>query len=231
VIDLLAAGAGGAGLLALAVYHPNCPLFGATIASGPRDRRRVYLTFDDGPNPEATEAILETLDRYQVPATFFMVGNHVRRYPETARRVAAAGHDIGNHTQTHTKLHVHGPRRVRREIESAHAEIVATTGVTPGRFRAPHGYRNPFVGPVVRRLGYRVCGWSFGVWDTDKPGAAEIRRRVRVKLKPGAIVLLHDGDGYDPLGDRLQTAQALDGIIEDARNNGFEFGSLRELTS
>jgi peptidoglycan/xylan/chitin deacetylase (PgdA/CDA1 family) len=159
------------------------------------------------------------------------VGDHVHRYPEAARRVAAAGHEIGNHTQTHTKLHLQGPRRVRRELEAAHEEIAATTGVTPHSFRAPHGYRNPFVTAAVRRLGYRVFGWSFGVWDTDRPGAEAIRRRVRVKLEPGAIVLLHDGDGYDPTGDRRQTAAAVEGIIQDGRSAGYDFGSLRDLAS
>jgi peptidoglycan/xylan/chitin deacetylase (PgdA/CDA1 family) len=232
VIDLLAAGAAASvGVLATAVYHPNCPLFGRVTGSGPSDERRVYLTFDDGPNPWATEAILETLERHRVPAAFFMVGEHVRRHPATARRVAAQGHDIGNHTQTHTKLHLQGLGRVRRELESAHAEIAGTTGVIPRSFRAPHGYRSPLVAPAARRLGYRVFGWSFGVWDTTRPGAPEIRRRVRAKLRPGAIVLLHDGDGYDPYGDRRQTAEALSGIIQDACDAGYELGSLRELAS
>jgi peptidoglycan/xylan/chitin deacetylase (PgdA/CDA1 family) len=82
---------------------------------------------------------------------------------------------------------------------------------------------------VVKRLRYQVFGWSFGVWDSARPGADEIRRRVRARIRPGAIVLLHDGDGYDPTGDRRQTAEALPGIIEDARNAGYELRPLREL--
>ena len=82
---------------------------------------------------------------------------------------------------------------------------------------------------AAARLGYTVFGWTFGVFDTARPGVQEIRRRVRTRLRPGAIVLLHDGDGYDPDGDRLQTAQALPGIIADARSAGYEFAPLREL--
>jgi peptidoglycan/xylan/chitin deacetylase (PgdA/CDA1 family) len=82
---------------------------------------------------------------------------------------------------------------------------------------------------LARRFGYTVFGWTFGVFDTARPGAEEIRRRVRVRLRPGAIVLLHDGDGYDPAGDRMQTAEALPGIIRDAREAGYEFGALSEL--
>jgi peptidoglycan/xylan/chitin deacetylase (PgdA/CDA1 family) len=158
-----------------------------------------------------------------------MVGAHARRYPELARRVAQAGHEIGNHTEHHVKLHVRGPARIWAELDAAHDAIVATTSTTPRLFRAPHGYRNPFVGPVAQRLGYRVIAWTFGVWDSARPGAEEIRRRVRAKGRPGAIVLLHDGDGYDPEGDRRQTADALPGIIRDARDAGYRFGPLGEL--
>ncbi len=234
MIDLLLAGGAGAALGALAtgVYYPNSRLFGRAIGWGIRG---LYLTFDDGPNPGATEAILDTLALEGVPAAFFMVGEHVRRFPATARRVAEAGHEIGNHTQHHVKLHRLGPARIRTELEGAHASIADATGIIPRAFRAPHGYRNPFVAPVVRRLGYTVFGWSFGVWDSNRPPAEEIRRRVRAKLPAGggggAIVLLHDGDGYDATGDRRPTAEALPGIIRDARAAGCEFRALSELVA
>ncbi|OLC07714.1 MAG: hypothetical protein AUH42_03010 [Gemmatimonadetes bacterium 13_1_40CM_70_11] len=233
MIDLLLAGAGGAALGALAtgVYYPNSRLFGQAIGWGSRAGGGLYLTFDDGPNPVATETILDTLSAQGVPAAFFMVGEHVRRFPATARRVAAAGHGIGNHTQHHVKLHRLGPARIRAELEGAHATIAEATGRVPRIFRAPHGYRNPFVGPAVRRLGYTLFGWSFGVWDSNRPPAEEIRRRVRRKLAPGAIVLLHDGDGYDPAGDRRPTAEALPGIIRDAQAAGYEFRPLAELVA
>ena len=96
----------------------------------------------------------------------------------------------------------------------------------------PHGYRNPFVGVTTRRLGYTVFGWTFGVWDSDpRVSADEIRARVRRKLRPGAIILLHDGDGYDPQGDRRRTAAALPGIIADARSAGYTFRPLGELVA
>jgi peptidoglycan/xylan/chitin deacetylase (PgdA/CDA1 family) len=82
---------------------------------------------------------------------------------------------------------------------------------------------------VARELRYEVFGWTLGVWDSDRPGAEDIRRRVRRGLCPGAILLLHDGDGYAEEGDRAQTAEALDGIIRDARDEGYEFRPLREL--
>ena len=224
-----AAAIGALGAAAFGAYYPNAWLFGPVIGHGPRTGRDLYLTFDDGPNPQATDRILETLARENVPAGFFMVGDFIRRYPEVARRVHAAGHEIGNHTDHHVKLHRRGPGRVRTELESAHRTIVDQLGMTPRTFRAPHGYRNPFVGATTRRLGYRTIGWSFGVWDSARPGAEQIRARTRKHLHPGAIVLLHDGDGYDPAGDRLQTADALPGIIRDARDLGYRFRPLSGL--
>lgn len=233
MIDLLLAGAGGAALGALAtgVYHPNSRVFGPAIGWGPAGGRGLYLTFDDGPSPSVTEAILDALAGADAPAAFFMVGEHARRFSATARRVAAAGHEIGNHTQHHVKLHRCGPARIRAELEEAHLALADITGRPPRIFRAPHGYRNPFVARAARRLGYTVFGWSFGVWDTTRPPPPpeEIRRRVRGRLAPGAILLLHDGDGYDPLGDRRATAAALPAIVRDARAAGYEFRPLTEL--
>ena len=226
---LVPAGLAAVGVLAAGMYHPNAPLFGRAIGRGPRGGRALYLTFDDGPNPDATDRILDTLEAEHVPAAFFMVGEHVRRFTTAARRAAGLGHEIGNHTQHHVKLHVRGPARVRAELQEAHDTIVTVTGQPPRAFRAPHGYRNPFVAAAARRLGYRVFGWTFGVWDSDRPPAGEIRRRVRAKLRPGAIILLHDGDGSNPNGDRRSTAEALPGVIADALAAGYEFRPLGEL--
>ena len=210
-------------------YDPNSPVFGPVIGRGPSDRV-IYLTFDDGPNPGVTEWILRILERENVPATFFMVGRQIERYPRTAMAVAKAGHEIGNHTYSHVKLHRVGPARAVEEIDRAHHAILRVTGTVARSFRAPHGYRGPFVTRAIAPYGYRVFGWTFGVWDSDCPGTAVIRERVRRKLRPGAIVLLHDGDGYASRGDRWQTADALQDIIADARAADYQFGSLSLVT-
>jgi peptidoglycan-N-acetylglucosamine deacetylase len=209
-------------------YSPNSRLFGPVIGRGPR-RRVAFLTFDDGPNPGVTEQILEVLDREAVPAAFFMVGTHVARYRETARAVARAGHEIGNHTYSHRKLHRVGPRRAADEIRRGHEIIAEVTGIVPRSFRAPHGYRSPFVARAIAPYRYRVFGWTLGVWDTARPGPETIRARVRTGLQPGSILLLHDGDGYNPNGDRWQTATALQGIITDLKTAGYRLAPLAEL--
>ncbi len=234
IVPIVAAAAAAAGTLAWGAYDPTSPLFGRVLGRGSKRERVLYLTFDDGPRPSVTARILATLARERVPAAFFLVGAAVRLHPEMARRVAAAGHEIGNHTRSHRKLHRLGPSAVRAELTGGHKDIVEITGQIPRAFRAPHGYRNPFVTRVANKLRYRTIGWTYGVWDSDRPPAEEIRRRVRAKLKPGAIILLHDGDGYDPAGttergDRSNTAAALPGIIADARAAGYEFRSLGDL--
>jgi len=219
------------GACSYGMLAPNSTLFGPVIGRGPRDGHALYLTFDDGPSPSATERILGTLEARGVPAAFFLLGRHVRMHPRLASRVGHAGHEIGNHTQRHAKLHLKSRRFIEAELRAAHASIEDVTGRAPRAFRAPHGYRNPTVHAVARELNYEIFGWTLGVWDSARPGAEEIRRRVRRGLTAGTIILLHDGDGYDPEGDRSQTAEALDGIIRDARDSGYTFRPLGELLS
>jgi peptidoglycan/xylan/chitin deacetylase (PgdA/CDA1 family) len=231
---MLEIGAAGAGLLLgtgiWGAYAPNSPVFGPVIGRGPRERV-AFLTFDDGPNPGVTERILEILQRESAPATFFMVGEHVERHPATAAVVALARQEIGNHTYSHAKLHLASPSRVRDEIRRAHQAITGVTGQVPKSFRAPHGYRGPFVTRAIKPYHYRSFGWTLGVWDSARPGAELIRARLRRGLRPGAIVLLHDGDGYDPAGYRWQTAAALPGIIRDVRDAGYRLESLSALAA
>jgi peptidoglycan/xylan/chitin deacetylase (PgdA/CDA1 family) len=228
---LLSAGTAAltAGVLAHGIFYQNSPLFGRAISRGSRHSRDLYLTFDDGPSPTATGQVLEILELHRVPAAFFLVGNNVTRNPELARLIGNTSHEVGNHTVDHRKLAFQGARSVLRELYQAHQMIANATGHTSRIFRAPHGFRNPYVGCAARQLKYTVFGWTFGVWDSARPGADEIRRRTRDKLKPGAIILLHDGDGSDPAGDRSQTAKALSGIIVDAQDAGYSFKPVSDL--
>jgi len=229
---ILAAGAGlaaaAAGTAIYGVVAPNSPLFGPVIGRGPRSENHLYLTFDDGPARD-TGRVLDALAEDDVPATFFVLGDRVARDPGRARAAAQAGHELGNHTFTHPKLHWKGRQAIASELHRTHETIIAAADRVPRVFRAPHGYRNPIVHSVARELGYRVFGWTIGIWDSDNPGVEEIRSRVRARLCPGAIVLLHDGDAYDATGDRSQTAAALPGIVRDARELGYTFRPLTDL--
>jgi peptidoglycan-N-acetylglucosamine deacetylase len=223
--------AAGATLVAggAAVYgalHRNSNLFGRVLRALPTRERIVSLTFDDGPNPYATPVILDALAKYKVPATFFFLGRHVERWPELVARAANEGHQIGNHGYYHRKLHLKSPVYIRDDLERGKRAIEAAGGGTPRVFRAPHGFRNPWVTSIARQLGERTIGWSLGVWDSDCPGMQPIVDRSLKGITPGAILLLHDGDGYDPLGDRMQTALALPKIIAGLKLHGYLFSTL-----
>lgn len=222
----IAAGLAACGAAAHGTFHRNSALFGGVLGALPTHAREVALTFDDGPNPCATPHILDTLTREQVSATFFVLGRHAERWPELVDRAAREGHQLGNHGYFHRKLHTHGPAYVRRDLQLGTAAIERAAGARPRFFRAPHGFRNPWVTPIARSLGQRTVGWSLGVWDSARPGVDEIVRRTLDGIRPGGILLLHDGDGYDPDGDRMQTAHALPLIIGALRGQGYRFRTL-----
>lgn len=217
--------AAAAGVAAHGMFHRNSPIFGRVLGRLPA-RDAVALTFDDGPSPDATPRILDVLRREHVPATFFLLGRHVDRWPAIAAAVAAGGHVVGNHGYHHRKLHRRGPGYVRLDIALGTECIERVTGLSPGLFRAPHGFRNPWVSRIAAELGQRTVGWTLGVHDSDRPGAGVIARRAVTGLRGGGILLLHDGDGYDPAGDRSQTAEALPAIIQGLRDAGLRFVTL-----
>ena len=226
---MIAAPAVGAivlGWLLHGAYHRNSPLFGRVCTRVSGVGKTVSLTFDDGPNPEATPAILDALASRGVKATFFILGRHAEQWPELVRRVADEGHQIGNHGYFHRKLHMKSPGYVRHDLELGTSAIEKACGVRPRLFRAPHGFRSPWVTPIARSLGQRTVGWSLGVWDSARPGADVIADRAIRGVRQGSILLLHDGDGYDPRGDRKQTAQAVPLIVDRLRAEGFHFVTI-----
>lgn len=207
-------------------FHRNSPLFGPTLGRIPSDRKVVALTFDDGPNPDATPLILQTLREKGVRATFFVLGSHAERWPELVRRISHEGHQLGNHGYFHRKLQFKSPFYVSRDIRLGIRAIKRAGAPAPRLFRAPHGFRSPWTTPIASSYGERTVGWSLGVWDSDRPGADEIVRRTMEGVEPGSIILLHDGDGYNPDGDRMQTAAALPIIIDRLKDQGYEFATL-----
>jgi peptidoglycan/xylan/chitin deacetylase (PgdA/CDA1 family) len=207
-------------------FHRNSPLFGPALGRIESDRKVVALTFDDGPNPDATPRILDTLAEKGVRATFFVLGSHAERWPELVRRISSEGHQLGNHGYFHRKLQFRSPFYVRRDIRLGIRAIRRAGAPAPRFFRSPHGFRSPWTTPIASAYGERTVGWSLGVWDSDRPGVDEIVRRTLEGVKPGSIVLLHDGDGYNPDGDRTQTAAALPQIIDRLKDQGYEFATL-----
>lgn len=207
-------------------FYRNSPIFGRALGRLPTSDKVVSLTFDDGPNPDATPRILDVLREKNVRATFFVLGSHAERWPEIVLRIAHEGHQIGNHGYFHAKHHFQGPFFVRRDVRLGLRAIRRTGAPAPRFFRAPHGFRSPWTSHIAGSFGERTVGWTLGVWDSDRPGVDQIVKRTVNGVGPGSIVLLHDGDGRNPDGDRMQTAEALPRIIDELRRRGYDFSAL-----
>jgi peptidoglycan/xylan/chitin deacetylase (PgdA/CDA1 family) len=205
-------------------------VYGPVPARGPADAPFAALTFDDGPGP-STPAILDALRAEGVRATFFVLGRQARQHPDLVRRMRDEGHQIASHGYDHGILVWRGPGYIREQLHRTELAIEEAAG--PGAltrvFRAPHGYRGPATWAAVRAAGYRMMGWSKGVFDSANPGADVVVERSAKALSPGCILLLHDADGWDPDAVRDDTAAAIPGICAAARNMGLELVTLDEL--
>ena len=181
------------GLLALGTFRPHSRLFGPVVSSVP-GHTGVWLTIDDGPSSD-TERILELLRQHEAKATFFLVAERARRFPELVRAIRNDGHDIGNHTTTHPAAWFWAlpPNRMVREIENAQAILGAIAGEAPRWFRAVVGHANPFVTPVLKEMGLTRVSWSARGFDAVDGNVERVISRLRSGIRPGAIIVLHEG--------------------------------------
>ncbi len=200
-----------AAMASYALVHPRSQWLGQTLFSGDAQRPEICLTFDDGPGV-ATPAILDTLKRSGVRATFFLLGENVDRFPQLARRIADEGHEIANHTYSHPILIWKTPGKIAWEITRAQDVIERATGRRPKLFRPPYGVRGFGLFPIVAANRLTPVMWSVTGVDWKFP-SHRIASRVLEKSKPGSIILLHDGVPQKESGDRQETAQALEQIV------------------
>jgi peptidoglycan-N-acetylglucosamine deacetylase len=215
------------GTCAWGACHPASQLFGRTRRRTGRDRT-IALTFDDGPNPEVTPGLLDLLERYEARATFFLIGRYVRACPSLAAEIAARGHAIGNHTDTHPNLVWLSRARVVDELARCEAAIVRATGQRPRFMRPPYGYRSPAVHAAAREAGMGLpVMWSKTAKDWERQPILQLRRRLE-KVGSGDIVLMHDGAHEALGGDRHQTIEVLSYWLPRWRDEGFALVSLDE---
>lgn len=198
-----------------------------SVWRGPRDRRAVTLTFDDGPDPEWTPRVLDLLEREGVRGTFFLIGRRARRAAPLARRIAQAGHDLGNHTWSHPSLWRCGPRETEREIDQGHAAISDAAGEAPAFFRPPWGKTNLAMFAALRRSATPCVFWTVQPESRRPVGAAEQARRGTARARGGAIYDLHDADGVPGAGSRL--VEYLPALIQGLRAEGYSLVPLRDL--
>ena len=199
----------------------------ASIWRGPRERRAVALTFDDGPDPDWTPRVLDVLAREGVRAAFFLIGQRARRAPEIARRIAAAGHDLGNHTWSHRSLWRCGPAHTEREIQDGHTAIADAAGEPPRFFRPPWGKTNLAMFGVARQLDTPCVFWTVQPEGRRPVDPAEQARRGIARARAGAIYDLHDADGVPGAGARL--VEYLPTLVAGLRAQGYALVPLREL--
>lgn len=194
-------------------------------------RRGVAITFDDGPHPDGTPAVLAELERLGVTATFFLTGEQVERFPLLATEIAAAGHGIGLHGYRHRLLLLRSPRAVAQDLDRAFAATEDSTGASPVCFRPPYGVFSLASLELVRRRGWEPLLWSR--WGCDwraRETPASIARRATASLSPGDVVLLHDADHYSSAGSWRRTVAALPAIVEAALALGEPLVSVTHST-
>ena len=181
-------------------------------------KKRVALTFDDGPSPETTPAVLDVLASFGVRATFFVLGESVERSPELLRRIVAEGHAVGLHGHRHRPLVLLSGREIRGEIRRAREAVhrVCPDAAVSHWLRPPHGFKSPGVLWAVSRAGFRLAGWSVDGRDYRETDPERVARNVLDALRPGAVILLHDGPG------NAATVAALPAILQGLRERGWQ---------
>jgi peptidoglycan/xylan/chitin deacetylase (PgdA/CDA1 family) len=197
-----------------------------TTPHGSRDHRTVALTFDDGPDPARTPALLDALAELDAPATFFVLGHKVSDAPVLTARIAREGHELGNHTYRHPYLPLSRSKSVAAELVQTDAEIERATGVVPSVARPPYGGRSPRNVRVFERLAKRLVLWDVNSFDWRGKTAEEIAARVVARTRPGSIILMHEArDGGEI------TVEAVRLIVPALRARGFELTTVSGLAA
>jgi peptidoglycan/xylan/chitin deacetylase (PgdA/CDA1 family) len=228
------AGSGFAALCILLLGSHSCLSFsedlsrnyGRFFADGPTSKRVIALTFDDGPSA-STPQVLELLRQYGAKATFFMLGNQVQRYPDFARQVLKEGHQIGNHSFSHPNFYFYKKddkaQKLALEISTARDAIKKATGLTPEYMRMPHGYVRDWVKEVAKQEHVILVNWTYGS-DWTNISKEEMLKGYFSRLRPGAILLMHDGEG-----DRSKTLWVLKRVLEEIKKKNLKPVRIDEL--
>ena len=216
--------------LVAAGLWPRSTLLGPNVRRLPAAaaaRGEIALTLDDGPDPEVTPAVLDLLAEHGVRATFFCIGERVRRHPALTRRIVDSGHSVQNHSLRHRHHFAFlGGRGFEREIGDAQALLADVTGVRPHCFRAPAGLRNPLLDPVLHRLNLHLVSWSRRGFDTRRSDPAAVLQRLLQGLSAGSILLLHDGHAQRTAQGRAVLLDVLPPLLQFCRATGLRLVTL-----
>ena len=208
--------------LVAGAYHMVLSTDGNAIRYVPTTHKVVALTIDDGPHPEATPKILRILKEKQVKVTFFVLGNNAAAYNELVRQAASEGHEIGSHAYSHSFLSRMSPAAYEAEMDQAN-QLIRQLAQEPAVFRPPGGAWNDAIARAALERGQTTILWSVDAGDWRCPPAGQVIKTVLDNVKPGSIVLLHDGQ------PSLPTPEAIGIIIDKLREKGYQFVTVSEL--
>ena len=182
------------------------------------ERPEVWLTIDDGPDPADTPAILNALDRHRARATFFVIGQRAAAHPALITEILRRGHNVAHHTHTHPArtFWSAGPQRVRAELDPA-LTAMKNAGAQPRWFRPPVGIKNFFLGQALARRGLENVGWTVRSYDSRSDDPAQVAARVIARVRPGSIILMHEGEWLHP---RVRV-RAIELVLESLTARGF----------
>ena len=196
----------------------------AVYSSNSSEKVKIALTFDDGPHPKNTEKILDILDKYDVRATFFIVGVNAKNYPDTLKQVSKRGHEIGNHTYSHSILKDKSKEIVKQELFSTEKEIQRVTGKKTSLLRPPCGIYDKNTVSLAIENGYKVVLWNIDTHDWAHSSVENIVSSIEKNVRGGDIILFHD---Y--VSGENNTKEALEIIIPRLKKQGYEFVTVSEL--
>jgi len=225
--------------IAFGAVAPGSQLFGETICHT-ASPDQLAITFDDGPNPVITPKLLDLLDRYGAKATFFVIGRFVIDCPALTRDIAARGHLLANHTQTHPNLFWMAPSAVRDELKLCQGALQDATSSDAKYFRPPYGFRNPWVVRAARELGMQTVMWTLLPGDWRARSTEWLAERMlpiaqhvqsSVAHTTGDVLCLHDGAHRALGGDRSRTLDALQYWLPRWRDLGLKFVTISEAVS
>jgi peptidoglycan/xylan/chitin deacetylase (PgdA/CDA1 family) len=202
--------------LLLGIFHPRCPWLGPVTRVFRMEGQNVWLTLDDGPDDEHSIRLAKALKFRGVRATFFVIGERLRRESDAARALVAAGHMLANHSDTHPRSAMWraGPGMAARELNGA-GEALRVQGGEARWFRAPVGHKSPCLHPVLKKHGSRLISWTVGGRDGWRPDPKPVVRRVLAAARPGAIIMLHEG--------RPHSVETILAVVDALLARGFQF--------
>ena len=216
-----------AGGMAWAARGRSAAVFAPSVWHGRRDSQDIALTFDDGPS-ESTPELLALLDQFQAKATFFVCGANAERLPSMVPMIAAAGHEVGNHTWNHRRLDFCPTQVMREEIGRTQALVQQQAGASPQHFRAPFGVRWFGLGGVQREFGLMGVMWTVIGLDWKLPAPA-IASRILKQSAGGSILCMHDGRGLQTRPDVSATLAATREFMPRLRDAGFQFRTVSAI--